>query len=176
MTAVLARVTEPLTLPLDRAASAVLPTLARLVFAGVLLVYYLHSAGTKHEGLSLSLGAYAQIYPKAMAAAGFDITQMSAFQTLVVTAGTIAEYVLPILLLVGLLTRLSALGMIGFVLVQTATDIWGHDAGPETIGTWFDRLPDAALADQRALWIMLLLIPVFHGGGPLSLDRLFLRR
>ncbi|MFQ6553120.1 DoxX family membrane protein [Aestuariibius insulae] len=161
---------------LDRAAFTILPTLARVIFAGVLFFYFWNSALTKLDGTSLSLGAYAQIFPRAMEAAGFDPSQLSPVQTAIVWAGTMAEFVLPVLLLIGLLTRLAAVGMIGFVLVQTATDILGHGADSSTIGLWFDRLPDAALADQRALWIALFSIPLFLGAGPLSLDRLLFRR
>ncbi len=161
---------------LDRGAFTILPTLARAIFAGVLFLYFWNSALTKLDGTSLSLGAYAQIFPRAMEAAGFDPTQLSPIQTGIVWAGTVAEFVLPILLLIGLMTRLAALGMIGFVLVQTATDIVGHGADATTIGMWFDRLPDAALADQRALWIALFAIPLFVGAGPLSIDRLLFRR
>ena len=104
-----------------------LPTLARLLFAAILLKYFWVSALTKlGDGVwafSPSMGAYAQIFPRAMEAAGYDTGQMSAYHTLVVLLGTWAEFVLPVLIVIGLLTRLAALGMIGFVLVQTLTDL-----------------------------------------------------
>lgn len=148
-----------------------LPSLARLVFAAVLLAYFWASGLTKvGEGLfSPSLGAYAQIFPKAMEAAGFDPSQLSAFHTLVVLAGTWAEFLLPLLIVLGLVTRLAALGMMGFVAVQSATDIWGYGAA---FGAWFDAASDAVIADQRALWFLLLVVLVVKGAGPLSLDRL----
>ena len=156
-----------------------LPTLARLLFAAILLKYFWVSALTKLGGglFSPSLGAYAQIFPREMEAAGYDTGQMSAYHTLVVLLGTWAEFVLPVLIIIGLLTRLAALGMIGFVIVQTLTDLIGHGVlgEPETLGAWFDKMPDAVIMDQRALWIFLLLVPVFRGAGPLSLDRLLLR-
>jgi putative oxidoreductase len=62
--------------------------------------------------------------------------------------------------------------MIGFIIVQSLTDLWGHMAGPETLGLWFDRIPDAVILDQRALWVMLLAVLVVKGAGPLSVDRL----
>ena len=62
--------------------------------------------------------------------------------------------------------------MIGFVIVQSLTDIFGH--GGET-GAWFDNLSDAAILDQRAFWVFLLLYLVFKGGGPISADRFILR-
>lgn len=148
----------------------VLPTLARAVFAAVLLGYFWASGLTKlGEGLfSPSVGAYAQIFPKAMEAAGYDASQMGLWRTLVVLAGTWAEFLLPALIVVGLFTRLAAVGMVGFVGVQTLTDLWGHGAA---FGGWFDRGSDAVIADQRALWLLLLAVLVVKGAGPLSLDR-----
>ena len=65
--------------------------------------------------------------------------------------------------------------MIGFVIVQSLTDILGHGVGGDDLGRWFDATPDALILDQRALWIMLLLPLVLMGAGPLSLDRLLAR-
>jgi putative oxidoreductase len=87
-------------------------------------------------------------------------------------AGAWAEFLLPLLLILGLFTRLAALGMIGFVMMQSLTDIFGHMVGPETVGAWFDHIPDAAILDQRALWIMLFITLICKGAGPMSLDRL----
>lgn len=158
---------------LNRAGDAALPTLARAAFAAVLLGYFWSSGLTKLDGpFTPSLGAYAQIYPRAMEAAGFDVGQMNAFQTLVVLAGSWAELILPALIVLGLATRLAALGMVGFTVVQSLTDIIGHKAGPEVIGAWFDRASDALILDQRALWVLLLAILILKGAGPLSLDRL----
>lgn len=167
---------------LDAASGPVLTTAARLVFAGVLFSYFWASGLTKlGDGvfgfLSPSVGGYAQIFPHAMEAVGFDISQMSWFQWLVVVAGTVAEFILPILILIGLLTRLAAVGMIGFIVVQSLTDVYGHGLDPTTIGTWFDRASGALIADQRAYWTLGLLILVMKGAGPLSLDKvLFSRR
>lgn len=160
----------------------ILPTLARLLFAAILLVYFWKSWLTKlGDGLlglfRPAVGAYAQIFPKATEAVTYDVSQLSLFHHLVVLAGTWAEFVLPVLLLLGLASRLAALGMIGFVAVQSLTDLYGHgaieDAG--TLGAWFDKAPDAIILDQRALWVFLLLVIVVKGAGPLSLDRLLAR-
>lgn len=152
-----------------------LPTLARLVFAAVLLFYFLNSGMTKlGDGIAgiwtPSVGAYAQIFPKAIEAAGYDTEALSLFHTLVVLAGTWAEFILPVLIVIGLFTRLAALGMIGFVVVQSLTDIYGHGA-TDALGAWFDRFPDAVILDQRAFWVLMFLILVFKGAGPLSVDR-----
>ena len=161
----------------------ILPTLARLVFAAVLLMYFWVSGLTKlGDGLlglvRPSTGAYAQIFPRALEAVGYDSTQLSLFQHLVVLAGTWAEFLLPALIVLGLLTRLAALGMIGFVTLQSLTDLYGHGgiAHPQTLGAWFDRIPDALILDQRAFWVFLLLVLVIKGAGPVSLDRLLAPR
>ena len=158
---------------LERNSNLILPTLARLVFAGVLCGYFWASASTKLGAslFSLSDGAYAQIFPKAFEAAGYDSSQMSIVQSAIALAGTYAEFVLPFLIVMGLLTRLSALGMIGFIVVQSLTDIYGHGADAATIGTWFDRAADGLIADQRAFWILGLFILVVKGAGSLSADR-----
>ena len=159
---------------LDRA-EWLLPTLARFLFAAILMVYFLNAGLTKiGDGLAglwtPSVGAYAQIFPRALEAAGYDISAMSAVQRIVVIAGTCAEFILPALIVLGILTRLAALGMIGFVVVQSLTDVVGHGATSE-IGAWFDRFPAAIILDQRGLWIFLLLVLVLKGAGPLSFDR-----
>jgi putative oxidoreductase len=159
-----------LTAACDRAGDWVLPTLARLVFAGVLFGYFWSSALTKLDApFTPSLGAYAQIFPRAFEAVGYDASQLGLWHQLVVLMGAWAEFALPVLIVLGLLTRLAALGMIGFVLVQSLTDLWGHGAAA---GAWFDRAADAAILDQRAFWLLLLAALVLKGAGPLSADRL----
>lgn len=145
-----------------------LPSLARLAFAAVLLGYFWNSAATKLEGpFSPTLGGYAQIFPKAFEAAGYNVADMVWWQTMIVLFGAWAEFVLPALIVLGLITRLAALGMAGFVLVQSLTDLYGHGA---EAGAWFDRVSDALILDQRALWTFLLVVLVVKGGGPLSAD------
>lgn len=172
---------RPLLTRLDALADPLLPTLARFAFAAILAVYFWASALTKTgDGLlgafRPALGAYAQIFPRAMEAAGYDVSQLGTFHWAVVVAGTLAEFLLPALIVLGLATRVAALGMIGFVLVQSATDIVGHMADASTIGAWFDRLPHGMILDQRLLWTFVLLTLVLKGPGPLSLDRLLAPR
>jgi putative oxidoreductase len=153
-----------------------LPTLARLVFAAVLAGYFWASALTKLAGpFTPTDGGYVQIFPRAMEAAGYDSSQLGVFAALVVLLGAWAEFLLPFLIVVGLATRAAALGMIGFVAVQTLTDIYGHQAGAGTVGGWFDAASDAVILDQRALWLVLLAILVVKGAGPFSLDHFFRR-
>lgn len=154
----------------------ILPTLARFIFAAVLVLYFWNSGLTKlGDGIfglfQPNFNAYAQIWPKVFEATGYDPSQLGFIHWAVVFAGTVAEFILPAAIVLGLFTRLSALGMIGFVLVQSLTDIYGHNADATTIGSWFDRISDAHILDQRAFWIFLLLVLVIRGGGPLSVDR-----
>jgi putative oxidoreductase len=147
-----------------------LPTVARVVFAGVLLGYFWASAATKLDGVfTPSIGAYAQIFPRAFEAVGFDTAQLGLWQRLVVLAGAWAEYALPLLIVLGLFTRLAALGMAGFVVIESLTDIFGHGAAA---GAWFDAASDALILDQRAFWMLLFLVLILKGAGPLSADRL----
>lgn len=161
-----------------RIANLLLPSLARFTFAAVLLTYFWNSAVTKLGNglfglLSPSAGAYAQIFPRVMEAVTYDTSQLGWFHWAVVVAGMWAEFILPALILIGLFTRLSALAMIGFVIVQSLTDIVGHGmTDAKTLGALFDRFPDSVIMDQRTLWITVLLVLVIKGGGPLSVDRL----
>ena len=159
-------------LSLDRAAPLVLPTLSRVVFAGVLLSYFWASGLTKIGAgpLTPSSGAYAQIFPRVFEQLGYDESAFALWQTLVVLGATYAEFLLPLMILIGLLTRFAALGMIGFIVVQSLTDIFGHGADATTIGRWFDRASDALILDQRALWVLPLVVLVMLGAGPVSVD------
>ncbi|MBK0327628.1 DoxX family protein [Rhodobacteraceae bacterium F11138] len=163
---------------LDRMSGAILPTLARFTFAAVLLMYFWKSAMTKVGDGLLGLlmpsdGAYVQIFPRAMEAVGYDSSQLGMFHWLIALIGMWAEFILPALVVLGLMGRLSAIGMIGFIIIQSATDIVGHGGSdPKTLGAWFDGIPDSVIMDQRLLWITVLLIIVIKGAGPLSLDRI----
>jgi putative oxidoreductase len=155
---------------LSRQSDWLLPTAARLVFAAVLVGYFWASALTKLAGpFTPTLGGYAQIFPKAFEAVGYDASQMGLWARLVVLAGAWSELLLPLLIVAGLFTRLAAVGMAGFVLVQSLTDIFGH--GAES-GAWFDRASDALILDQRAFWMLLFLVLIVKGAGPLSADRM----
>lgn len=153
---------------LDARSDLLVPTLARLVFAAVLFFYFWNSAVLKIDGsiFSPSAGAFGQIFPKAAEAVLYDVSQLTFFQRLVIFLGTVAEFVLPVLLVVGLFTRFAALGMIGFIVVQTVVDVVGHGA---ELGGLFDSAQQ--LLDQRVMWTFLFLVMVIKGAGPLSLDR-----
>ena len=157
---------------LEKIGGWLLPTLARLVFAAVLLRYFWTSALTKLDGpFGVTDGGYGQIFPRAFDAVGFESADLSSFHYLVVLFGAWAEMLLPLAIVIGLFTRLASLGMIGFVVVQSLTDIFGHMVGPETIGAWFDVASNDLIMDQRSFWILALLVLVTKGAGPLSVDR-----
>lgn len=167
----------------ERIGDWLLPLGARFVFAATLLVYYWQSGLTKlGDGLlgifNPSVGAYAQIFPRQMEAVGYDASQLSVFHTLVVLAGTWAEFILPALIVLGLATRLASIGMIGFVAIQSLTDLYGHGgiAHAATLGAWFDRFPDGVILDQRLFWVFVLSYLVIKGAGAISLDALLRRR
>jgi len=158
-------------------APVLIPTLARFLFAASLMIYYWNSGLTKlGDGISglfnLSFGAYGQILPRMFEAVGYDASQLGTLPKLLVLFGTWAEFILPALILIGLFTRLAALGMIGFVFAQTWVDIMGHGA---EMGAWFDRFANG-LIDERGFWVFLLVVIVLRGAGPLSVDALLGRR
>jgi len=159
---------------LGRMAPIILPSLARLVFALTLFVFFWKSALTKFgDGLSglfiPSVGAYAQILPRTFEQVGYDPSAMGVIALVIVMAGTWAEVILPLLIVVGLLTRPAAIGMMGFIFVMSVVDVLGHGV---PMGSLLDGDPKSLVPDQRIFWIFPLLVMVFMGAGPLSLDRL----
>ena len=153
-----------------------LPTLARFAFAAVLLRYFWNSAWLKLDDGKWHIfpddGAYIQVLPQKIEAIGYDFSLLTPIDTLIVTLGTWAEVILPLLIVIGLFTRLAAFGMIGFVLVQSIVDVTGHHADAATIGAWFDTASGSLLMDQRLLWVTLFVTLVLRGAGPISVDRL----
>jgi putative oxidoreductase len=79
--------------------------------------------------------------------------------------GTVAELVLPALVAIGLVTRLSAIGLFAFnvVAVYAYWSFLGSDDG-------------TAGLNQHIYWGLLLLVPIFHGPNKLSLDCLLTRK
>ena len=185
MTAPASKVLAPLLKTYDRFANCLsavgdrwlIGLAARFVFAASLAGYFWSSASTKiSEGLfgflMPTVGAYAQILPKATEAVTYDVSQLGFFHHAIVYAGTYAEFILPALIILGLFTRFASLGMIGFIIVQSIVDVIGHGADATTIGALFDRAPDAVILDQRLFWCFLLAMLVIKGAGRLSLDAL----
>jgi len=154
---------------------------SRLIFSSVLLMYFINSARTKvgsgfPDVLIPGSGAYMQIIPAVAAARDYDIDAIALIPYgLVVYMGTYAEFILPVLILAGLFTRIASIGMLGFIAVMTYVDITLHNVGAETIGTFFDRVQNSAISDQRLLWAFPLIYLILKGAGTLSLDQLLSR-
>jgi putative oxidoreductase len=151
---------------------------ARFVFAAVLLVYFVNSALLKFEGgpFSFSFGAYIQILTEqGLAAYDFEPANVPWYLKLVVFAGSWGEFILPLLVVAGLFTRVASVGMIVFIAVQSFVDINFHGVDAGTIGSWFDRDSASLIMDQRALWAFLLVYLAVKGPGFLSLDHLLSR-
>ena len=158
----------------ERVAPELLPLFARFSFAATLLVFFWRSALTKlGDGVAglwtPSLNAYAQVLPAKFEAAGYDVSAMSVLDQLIVVAGTWGEFILPVLIVLGLFTRLASLGMLGFLAVMTWVDIFGHGVQP---GVWFDGDPKGIIADLRVYWVLALLVLLCHGAGRVSVDHL----
>lgn len=119
----------------------------RIVLAGI----FWRSGQTKTEGSWLTL--------KDSTYALFE-TEYSGVPLpphLAANLASLAEHVLPALLVLGLLTRLSAFGLLGMTLVIQVfvyPDAW-----------W----------TEHALWIAMALTLIVRGGGLLSLDALLVR-
>ena len=157
--------------------------LARLIFTGVFVGYFWSSALTKlGDGffgfIHLSAVAYIQIFPKTVEQLEYDMDQLGVIHWIIAMMGTYSEFLLPAMIVLGLMTRLSAFGMIVFVCVQTLTDLYGHGvlADQRTVGAWFDRTVDSLIMDQRALWIFLLMFLCVASGGRLSIDQWIKKR
>lgn len=154
---------------------------ARFVFSSVLLVYFLHSSMTKvGDGfpgfLVPKIGAYAQILPMIAEQADYDLSKIAFVPWgIIVLFGTYAEFVLPILILLGLFTRFASLAMIVFIAVMSYVDVHYLGLKASDVGALFDRVHDSVIADQRLLWVLPLVYLAIHGGGAISLDRLLPR-
>ena len=152
---------------------------SRLVISSVLLMYFINSARTKvgsgfPDFLIPGSGAYMQIIPSIAAASDYDTDAIALIPYgLIVYMGTYAEFIFPVLILIGLFTRIASIGMLGFIAVMTYVDITFHGAGAETVGMFFDRVQDSAISDQRLLWAFPLFYLIVKGAGTISLDHLF---
>ena len=61
--------------------------------------------------------------------------------------------------------------MIGFVIVQSIVDVYGHEVAATDLGAWFDGASGSLVIDQRTFWMFLFLILLLKGAGPFSVDR-----
>jgi len=150
--------------------------LARFVFASTLYIYYLNSAKTKiGDGLfgflHITDGAYIQIVGPAFEAAGYDSSALPLPAHIMVVMGTYGEFIMPVLVILGLFSRIGAAGLIVFILVQTYVDATAHQV---VLGALINGQPSEIL-DQRLYWIVPLVYVMLKGGGTISLDTLLSR-
>ena len=152
---------------------------ARLAFSSVLLMYFLNAALIKVGSYAWGIfpipkaGAYAQMFPALAKSVRYNVDKIDVFPyQIIVFFGTYMEFILPALILLGLFTRAASLAFIVFIGVMTYVDITAHKVGPETIGIFFDRVNNSAIADQRLLWLVPLVYLMLKGAGAISLDRL----
>ncbi len=126
---------------------------ARAVFAGTLFVYFYNSFLTKVDAeagnyFALAGGgsnALVQIYGDRVAeAVGYDFSAIAMWPWgALVYLGTYAEIVLPVLIILGFMTRIASLGMIIFVGVMTYKDITGEIVPPSVILPGYEATADA---------------------------------
>ncbi len=153
-----------------RGVQSLLPTMARLTFALTLFLFFWKAGLTKFDGpFTLSIGAYAQIFPKTFEAVGYDPNGLSLIHKLIAMAGSYGEIILPLMIVLGFLTRIASISMIIFIIVLSIVDHFGHNLAT---GSLIDADPHGKIADMRLYWIMNLLIIFALGAGRLSIDNL----
>jgi len=150
--------------------------LARFVFLVVLFWFFVQSALGKIENPDAGLW---QIFPKKMEEAFTDPSVIGWFEHTVVFIGAWTELILPILIVVGLLTRLASIAMIGFIFVMSYVDLTAHRPTNETAlktwesaveGGWFDKVASSQVYDDRTFWVFLLIFLIVKGPGLISVD------
>ena len=148
--------------------------LARFIFASTLLFFLWNSGFTKIDGYGLVdvTNALAQMAPKAIEEAGYDVSQLGLHYHLMAYAGTYGEFILPALVVIGLFTRVASIGMIIFIAVLTYVDVAGHATVAFDLSKAFDGLPGDSIVDQRLLWLFPLIYLAIRGAGALSVDGL----
>ncbi len=162
--------------------------LARAWFAATLLFFFWNSAMTKLGGAGLVDldAAAAQMLGEAFFIEyGGDTSELGFGFVAFAYLGTIAEFVLPLLIVIGLLTRLGSLGMILFIAVMTYVDMTAHGLtiDPSLLVNGRPDLTPAQATDavfinsvtieNRLMWLFPLIYLVVRGGGAVSLDWLF---
>ena len=155
--------------------------MARFTFASVIFLFLYNSALTKFGGAPFGLGPGDNVFSQMLGETfwvdyGGDPSAVPAFMTPVAWAGMYGELILPILVVIGLFTRIAALGMIVFVFVMSYVDVNLHGLDAKSVGSFFDGDPGALIYDQRLLWVLLLMVLVVRGAGPFSLDAILKRR
>ncbi len=113
---------------------------ARAVFAGTLFVYFYNSFLTKVDSrngdyFTVTDGAFIQIYgDQVFEAVGYNFSSLEFWPWgALVYLGTYAEVILPVLIVLGFMTRIASWGMLIFIGVMTYKDITGEVLPPSVI-------------------------------------------
>lgn len=149
---------------------------SRVVFAAVLLPWFLIGGLSKIGGLSLSigptigdlplsLGAYYAWLPGMLDTSVAGVPDFSLVQQVFVGLMVIMEVLLPVLIVTGWRTRGAAVLL---VLHQIAFVILNQPVAE--MGAAFDASPFDMMPDQLLLWAMLLAPLALFGAGPVSVD------
>lgn len=153
---------------------AVLVTLCRIVFATVLLPWFVVGGLTRISGLALSVGPPAGVWPLSLGAYYAFAPDLAVRGEMPGLAGhvfvltmTMGELVLPVLVVLGLFGRTAASLLIAHLWIGAI--VTGGLTGQ---GTLFDVSPFDAGPDRLQLWSMVLLPVALFGAGPLSADGL----
>lgn len=155
---------------------AVLCLMSRSAFAAILLPWFVIGGLTKVGGLSMSmgptvdglplaLGAYYAYVPDQIGALDAGLPDFDILTQVYVGLMVLFEIALPVLIVLGLLTRFSVVllalhQMMFFTLSATTADF----------GALFDASPFDMFPDQLLLWVMLMDPLALFGAGPLSVD------
>lgn len=152
---------------------AVLTSFSRFAFAATILPWFTISALSRFPGHDLSMGPAVDGWFVTIGAVyAYLPDSVATGQAMPDTAGmayvagmSLAELVLPLLIVAGLAARWAAVGLVLHQALAMAI------ASPvEWAGALFDASPFDMLPDQLLLWCALLAPVMIHGAGPLSLD------
>lgn len=152
---------------------AVLTSFSRCAFAATLLPWFAISALSRFPGHDLSMGPAVDGWFVTIGAVyAYLPDTVATGQAMPGTAGmvyvagmSLAELVLPVLIVAGLAARWAAVGL---VLHQAIAMAMASPSG--WAGALFDASPFDMVPDQLLLWCALLAPVIVHGAGPVSLD------
>lgn len=158
---------------------AVLCLLSRSAFAAILLPWFVIGGLTKVGGLSMSmgptvdglplaLGAYYAYVPDKIGALDAGLPSFDILTQVYVGLMVLLETALPVLIVLGMLTRLSVI-----LLTLHQIIFFTVNASGASFGTLFDASPFDMFPDQLLLWVMVIAPLALFGAGPLSVDNAF---
>jgi uncharacterized membrane protein YphA (DoxX/SURF4 family) len=155
---------------------------SRLVFAAVLLPWFLVGGASRIAGLAvsvgpavgvlpLSLGAFHAYLPGSVADLSSGLPEVAFSLQAYVAAMVLLELALPLMIVAGWWARVAApLLMLHQLAYWLGAQPWSE------AGAAFDASPFEMIPDQLLLWAMLLAPIALFGAGPLSIDACLSRR